>query len=221
MAVTGIDGASDLTSAFTNASSAGGALDKDAFLQLLITQLRFQDPLSPMQNEQFVAQLAQFSSLEQMESLNSKFDDLSLLTQSLNNSSAAGLIGRQVRASGESVRLGAAESVEVGYFLPSEATEVTMTIYDGQGRAVRTLHPSEGAAGAHRLTWDGRDDAGVRLPAGDYKLQVEAKAAGGEAVSALSVITGPVEGVTFKNGSALLIVNGVELPLSSVLEVFQ
>jgi flagellar basal-body rod modification protein FlgD len=201
--------------------SSREALGKDDFLKLLITQMRYQDPLSPMDNGQFLSQMAQFSSLEQMKNLNDSFDQSMLLSQSLNNSSAASLIGRHVRASGDGVALGSTGSVELGYFLPSEAATVSVTVLDSQGREVRTLAADATTAGAHRLQWDGTDVNGRRVAAGSYTFKVSAKDADGIDISATSVVTGLVEGITFKNGSAFLMVDGREVPLSEVLEVYQ
>ncbi len=218
-ALVGNSAGAGLSSPLTNAM--GGTLGKNEFLQLLITQLRHQDPLSPMENEAFLAQLAQFSSLEQMQTLNQTMQDSMTLTQSLNNSSAASLIGRNVRANGETVGLVADLPIEVGYFLPSGAAHVVMEIYDDAGRLVRTLQSDAGTVGPHRLMWDGKGDAGVSAPTGRYQLKVQAFDATGVEVESLPIVTGRVDGVTFQGGSALLIVNGEELPLSSVLEVFQ
>jgi flagellar basal-body rod modification protein FlgD len=201
--------------------SSRQALGKDDFLKLLITQMRYQDPLSPMDNTQFLAQMAQFSSLEQMQNLNESFDQSMLLSQSLNNSSAAGFIGRHVRASGDGVTLGTSGSVELGYFLPADAETVSVTVLDEQGREVRTIVSDAATAGAHRLQWDGNDLDGRRVASGTYTFKVTAKDADGVAVSATSVVTGLVEGITFKNGSAYLLVDGREVPLSEVLEVYQ
>lgn len=201
--------------------SSRQALGKDDFLKLLITQMRYQDPLSPMDNSQFLSQMAQFSSLEQMQNLNDSFDQSMLLSQSLNNSSAAGLIGRHVRASGDGVTLGTTGSVELGYFLPQEAATVTVTVLDAQGREVRTLVPDGTAAGAHKLDWDGADLDGRRVAAGSYTFKVSARDADGADISATSVVTGLVQGITFKNGSAYLLVDGREVSLSEVLEVYQ
>src|SRR5690554_5797965 len=137
-------------SALTHPSSTptaerGTGVSRDAFLQLLITQLRYQDPLSPMENEAFLAQLAQFSSLEQMQLLNANFASSMALAQSEANSSATGLIGRYVRASGDSVSLPPEGNVSLGYFLGSDAT-VELTIYDSRGVAVRHVTLPEGAA---------------------------------------------------------------------------
>jgi flagellar basal-body rod modification protein FlgD len=201
--------------------SSREALGKDDFLKLLITQMRYQDPLSPMDNSQFLSQMAQFSSLEQMQNLNESFDQSMLLSQSLNNSSAAGFIGRHVRASGDGVTLGTTGSAELGYFLPTDAATVTLTVLDDQDREVRTLVADGTTAGAHRLEWDGTDLDGRRVAAGSYTFKVSAKDADGVDVNATSVVTGLVQGITFKNGSAYLLVDGREVSLSEVLEVYQ
>ena len=212
---------STTTSTQSSTGASRGTLGKDDFLKLLITQLQNQDPLSPMDNTEFIAQMAQFSSLEQMQNLNASFEESMLLTQSLNNATAAGFIGRNVRASGDAVELGSGGSVELGYFLPTEAETVTLTVMDDQNRLVRTLVADGTAAGAHRLDWDGTDSDGSRVAAGSYTFSVSAQDADGNDVNATSVVTGLVEGVTYKNGSAYLLVDGREVSLSEVLEVYQ
>jgi flagellar basal-body rod modification protein FlgD len=221
MEISGTTAATAATGTQSAQSSSRQTLGKDDFLKLLITQMRYQDPLSPMDNSQFLAQMAQFSSLEQMQNLNESFDQSMLISQSLNNSSAAGFIGRHVRAAGDGVTLGSTGSAELGYFLPAEAATVTVTVLDEQGREVRTLVAEGTTAGAHRLDWDGADLDGRRVAAGSYTFEVSAKDADGIDVSATSVVTGLVEGITFKNGSAYLLVDGREVSLSEVLEVYQ
>jgi flagellar basal-body rod modification protein FlgD len=206
--------------AVSDAAAGSQDIGKDSFLKLLITQMQNQDPLSPMDNQAFLSQLAQFSALEQMQNLNDKMDQAMQLGQSMNNYSAAGLIGRQVRAAGDTVNLDTSGSVELGYFLPQDAETVALTVYDENGSIVRNLVTSDGAAGAHRVSWDGRNDAGERLDAGTYNFKVSAVDADGADVSATSVVDGLVEGVTYKNGSALLLIGGREVPLSDLLEVF-
>jgi flagellar basal-body rod modification protein FlgD len=202
-------------------SSSTQALGKDDFLKLLITQLQNQDPLSPMDNSQFLSQMAQFSSLEQMQNLNQSFDQSMVLSQTLNNTSAAGLIGRHVRASGNGVTLGTTGSVELGYFLPADAATVNVTVLDAQGRQVRTLVADGTAAGAHTLAWDGADQDGRRVAAGSYTFKVSAKDSDGADVNPTAVVNGLVQGVTYRNGSAYLLVDGREVPFSEVLEVNQ
>jgi flagellar basal-body rod modification protein FlgD len=217
MEITPYTGASTDTPALRKTDDTVG---KDAFLKLLITQMRYQDPLSPMDNEAFLAQLAQFSSLEQMQQLNQNFDTALLLSQSQANNGATALIGKNVRASGDTVELGDEGSVELGYFLASPAQAVEIRVVDESGRTIKTLVANDLAEGSNRIDWDGRDAGGSRVPAGNYSFEVTATDTAGQEVPVTRTVTGLVEGVTFRSGQALLLVNGREIPLSDVLDVF-
>jgi flagellar basal-body rod modification protein FlgD len=225
MSITSTTGVGTGTSAADAAAASGSgntnALGKDSFLKLLITQMQNPDPLSPMDNTTFLAQLAQFSSLEQMQNLNDKFDASMALSQSLNNSAAAGLIGRHVRASGDTVQLGASGSVDLGYFLPQEADSVTVTIYDANGNLVRTLPGQPASTGANSFQWDGNNSSGARAGAGAYTFKVAAVGQDGSAIQATSLVDGTVDGVTYKNGMAYLMVDGREVTMADLLEVGQ
>lgn len=208
------------TLAGTTTANPEAALGRDAFLKLLITQLRYQDPLSPMENEAFLAQLAQFSSVEQMQQLNASFEASIALSQSQANSAATSLIGRHVRASGDHVTLPAEGSVELGYYLASAAESVEIDVVDANGAVVRHLRAAGVPQGSNLLRWDGHDDAGQRLDAGSYSFRVQAFDANGDALAAATTVSGLVSGVTFESGSAMLLIDGRKVPLSSVLEVF-
>lgn len=213
---TGATGSTD-TSALRKTDDTVG---KDAFLQLLITQMRYQDPLSPMDNQAFLAQLAQFSSLEQMQQLNQTVESSLLFSQSQANNGATALIGKNVRASGDTVAVGAEGSVELGYFLASPAQAVEIRVVDETGRTIKTLVDNDLDAGSNAIEWDGRDAAGSRVPAGNYTFEVTATDTAGQEVPVTRTVTGLVEGVTFRTGQALLLVNGREVPLSDVLDVY-
>jgi flagellar basal-body rod modification protein FlgD len=207
------------SAASSTTASATNVLGKDSFLKLLITQMKNQDPLSPMDNTAFVAQLAQFSSLEQMQNLNSKIDSALQLGQSMNNANASGLIGREVRASGNSVSLTSGGSADLGYFLSAAADQVTVTVSDSQGNLVRTFAGASGTAGDNSVAWDGLTSSGNRAPAGSYTFKVIATDTSGAAVTATPLVNGVVSGVTYRSGVAYLMVNGREVPFSDLLEV--
>jgi len=200
---------------------ADNTLGQDAFLQLLVTQLRYQDPLSPMENEAFIAQLAQFSSLEQMQQLNTNVETSIQLDQSQANSAATYMIGKEVRAAGDELIVGETNEPEFGYYLPDGAGAVQVTIYDSAGQVVRSLAFAQPDTGSNIQTWDGRDASGTRVEPGSYRVEVEASNADGSAAAATTTVTGHVDGVTFQNGQAWLLVEGREVPLASVLEVFE
>jgi flagellar basal-body rod modification protein FlgD len=204
--------------ALTIGSRSSEVLGKEEFLKLLTVQLAHQDPLDPVSNEAFVAQLAQFSSLEQMQNMNRSLETSQLLDRSINNSLAAGLIGREVRASGGSLRLESGRPAEFFVGLGA-AARVTVSIRNAAGQLVRSLEVGALTAGESRILWDGKDDAGEPLPGGDYRISVEAIDGAGRPVSASGATTGLVTGLRFSGGQALLIVNGREVPLDEVLEI--
>jgi len=207
----------------TEASASSGTLDKQAFLELLVTQLQHQDPLSPVSNEDFVAQLAQFSSVEQLENINASTETGLLLQQSMGNTMATNLIGQDVLLDGSYLELAGGQSRAISFELDSEA-RVTLEIRDGSGALVRTL-VAEGedgallAPGSHQLDWDGLDESGASLADGSYQLSLSATDAAGVQSSLSPRQLGLVEGVRFSGGQAYLLVDGVEYSLADVLEI--
>ncbi len=213
------------------ALGGGGAapandLDKDAFLKLLIAQLNNQDPLSPMKNEEFVAQLAQFSSLEQMQQINSNLaqsiDADFLLNQAMNNSLVTTLIGKDVIALSDTIVVGEDGMTRPGFRLDQGAKKVTVRIYDENGTLVRTLRMDGMAAGEQRIEWDGRDAEGNKVEPGEYRFEVSAKSAADD--SSLDVTTfvrGTITGVRYEQGKAFLLMGSAELELGDVERILQ
>ena len=166
-----------LTSATgTGSSTASAIMGKDDFLKLLITQLQNQDPLNPMSGADYAAQLAQFSSVEQLSNINTTLTQSvqqnQLLTQAIGNSLAATLIGKDIRATGNTVSYTGDSAVKLGYTLTSDAKDTTVSIYNSAGALVKTLQHQGTASGDNTLTWDGTDGAGRRVPAGVYVVRV-------------------------------------------------
>jgi flagellar basal-body rod modification protein FlgD len=199
------------------------ALGKEDFLKLLTVQLQHQDPLSPVQNEDFIAQLAQFSSLEQLENINTKLQDgidLDLiLTQVLNNTAAAGLIGKTVVADGGPVYLEETGSGEIHFDLSSAAHHVIIRIKDETGAVVQTLREDDLAAGRHDVTWNGEDSQGNRRGEGTYRVEIEAYDPQDNLIDVTPLVVGTITGVRFENGEARLIIGGLELGIGEIREI--
>ena len=199
------------------------ALGKDDFLKLLTVQLQHQDPLSPVENEDFIAQLAQFSSLEQLESINTNLQnsiDLDLiLTQVLNNTAAAGLIGKTVIADGGAVYLDESGSSEIHFDLASAADHVVIRITDESGALVQTLREGSLSEGRHQVSWNGEDAQGNRRSEGAYKVEIEAYDPEDNLIDVTSLLVGEITGVRFDNGEARLLVAGLELGIGEILEI--
>jgi flagellar basal-body rod modification protein FlgD len=203
--------------------NASRILEKDDFLKLLTVQLQNQDPLEPQDNTEMVAQLAEFSSLEQLENMNQNLEsslDLDLiLTQVLNNTAAAGLIGKSVLATGDSLTLEDSGTADVNFDLGAAADTVTVTIYDESGTLVRTIEESGVAAGRGVVEWDGKDSNGNKMSAGTYTFAVSASDADGNSIDITPLVMGRVEIVKFVDGEAVLVLDGVEVSIAEILEI--
>lgn len=208
---------------YAQAAGSQSLLGKDDFLKLLITQLRYQDPLNPLDGTEFASQLAQFSSVEQLANINSNLeaslDTNQLLTQSIGNSLAATMIGKEVRAAGDAIQLTGGGEVRLGYTLASVAASAEVKIYDANGTLVRTLTGTGTDKGDNRVVWDGKDDQGASLAAGSYTFSVKAVDGGGTAISSTQFLFGTVSSVRFKPTGTVFVVDGAEIPLSQILEI--
>lgn len=209
------------SSAFATQQAVEQNLDRDDFLKLLVAQLKHQDPLAPQDNSEFVAQLAQFSSLEQVTAINDRLDLLSTQSRGLSNTETVNLVGKQATVRGSIVTAkGSGTAVPVSFTLEGRTDATTVTIQDQSGRTVRTLELGGRASGLVRLTWDGRNDTGTVQPAGSYKISVKATVGEGTPVSVSQETQSMVEAVSFDQGYPVLhLENGVNVPVSDLLRV--
>lgn len=198
-------------------------LGKDDFMKLLLAQLRNQDPMSPLEGSEFAAQLAQFSSLEQLSNLNENvlqsINANYFLTQSINNTLTATLIGKEVKLSGSDLANAGQKDAAIGYKLPASAQSVTVNIYNESGALVRTMEDLPVSTGSHKLSWDFTDNAGNKLPEGKYRFEVSAKNFNNEAMAIESYKIGLISGVKFTDSGTKLLVDGIEYMLSDIMEI--
>jgi flagellar basal-body rod modification protein FlgD len=194
-------------------------VSSDMFLNLLVTQLKNQDPLSPTDNTAFVAQLAQFSSLEGINNLNSSFAGVSDSMDALSNFGMAGLIGKNATVKGSSfVFKGTPRAL--GYELKEPADSVTLTVYDSAGKAVGTMTQKNVAAGSHDFVWDGKGADGNALPGGTYDFTVTAGQGDGPGEGLETFISGTVDGVDFSGTEPMLAIGGVMYGADGLKEIF-
>ena len=198
-------------------------LGKDDFLQLLVTKMQYQDPLDPMNDEDFIAQLAQFSSLEQMSNIadgiaeSNQWDYLQM--QSINNTMSSTLIGRDVKASFSGVYVEDGEASSINYTTDVYASDITFTIKDSSGNTVATLSAEDVAPGANSIEWDGRDAIGNRVDDGYYIIEASGTSASGDALVPDMELVGTVERITYRDGAAYLTVNGVEVSMGDITAI--
>lgn len=196
------------------------ALDKEAFLKLLVAQLSHQDPLKPMEGTEFVAQLAQFASVEQSMQQTQALGDLGTAVAGVSRQQATALIGRTVTAKGGKASFDGTAPVSLSATLGGAAKDVKVSILDASGKPVRTIDLGPRGAGNVAMNWDGRDDAGNLLPAGSYSVQVHAVDEAGKPVSADQQISGTVTKISFAKGYAeVQLTDGTTVPLSQLVEV--
>lgn len=214
------DATTPLTSAMGAAGPAPGQLGKEQFLMLLVAQIGHQDPLNPLDDKEFVAQLAQFSSLEQAVQMNERLAMLEVGQSAGLNTQVTGLIGKQVTATGDKLELGApGEAAPLALHLGAAASKVTAKIYDGSGKLVRTLELGSMGQGAQHASWDGRDDQGTPLPAGDYRVEYEASDLSGASVPVTAQVVGIVTGVSFDKGYPELLLGSERIRPADVTEI--
>lgn len=211
------------SSALTNAVG-NSVMDKDDFLKMLVTQLQYQDPMSPMENTDFSAQLAQFSQLEQLENMNEKLSNTAdanlMMTQSINNSMATTLIGKEVRSNGGDFAYKEGESGKSLYFdLGDNAALTRVKIYNEQGDLVRTIEKSNMPEGENSFVWDGLTDSGSMAGYGNYRFEVYAESESGELVKAQPYQRLRIDGVKYIDGMAYLMAGDNTISLGDVLEI--
>ena len=196
-------------------------LDRNTFLKLFITQLQNQNPLNPTDSEQFVAQLAQFSSLEQATQTTSLLQQLINQGTDQGRFEAVNLIGHEVLARGNTVELDQNGEGDLVYQLAGNIASGTVTITDLAGKVVRTLTLQPQAAGQQTLVWDGLDNAGSSVPPGVYQFTVDPVNTDGTGVSATTFLRESVKSAQWENGQAkLILASGTSLSTNDVLSVY-
>jgi len=198
----------------------GSVLGKDEFLQLLVAQLRHQDPLSPMEGAEFAAQLAQFSSVEQLVNLNDRLALVAALDEAVlhavNTNAALGLIGRSVHAFGNEAAVSSTGEGSVAFNVGGQGGQATLRLFDSAGREVASADLGVLSAGKQHV--DLSQAAGDLAP-GKYTYRVDVVGADGETVEVTTFTSGTVTGVRHGNDGPMLVIGPFEVPLGKVAEV--
>lgn len=216
---------SAISSTAASGATAGGVaavatkeLGKNEFLKLLLAQLANQDPTKPVDNQAFVAQLAQFSSLEQLQELGKKLDTMTIAQASSTQLQVAGLVGKDVEFRTDALRLDG-KPVTAQLNLASDASSLVAVVTDPAGRVVRTLALGARNGGTSAFTWDGLDDQGAALPPGDYHVAINASRADGSRVQADLRTRGSVDAVLFDSDTPVLLVGTLRVKLADVSQI--
>ncbi|HFD14675.1 MAG TPA: hypothetical protein ENJ38_00025 [Rhodospirillales bacterium] len=194
------------------------AIKFEEFLKLLTIQLQNQDPTAPMDSEKFTQQLTQFSAVEQAIRTNSRLDTLIDISRANQIVSAASYVGQQVELRTDRIYLPAVGDAAIAYSLPRSAADVRLKVLGEDGEVLaETSLPTD--AGFHEARWDGLNEAGVRLPSGDYRVEIEARDERGQPIAVGLRSLGVVDAVEFDDNGLLLSIGGVLRPIESVAAI--
>ncbi|NMT64900.1 flagellar hook assembly protein FlgD [Marinobacter orientalis] len=155
-------------------TKSGNELGKNEFMELMIAQLKNQNPLEPQDNGEFISQLAQFSSLEEMQGLSGSVDDVANQFRSTQALQASAMVGRTVLAPSSVGILGADGEISGNVEVPASTSGLRISIENQAGERIRQIDMGSRQAGVTGFSWDGKDGNGNSLPPGPYKVVAEA-----------------------------------------------
>ncbi|MHC2104929.1 MULTISPECIES: flagellar hook capping FlgD N-terminal domain-containing protein [unclassified Methylobacterium] len=217
-------GISNVTNTSSTASSSGAsgngseiASNFTQFLTLLTTQLKNQNPLDPMDTNQFTQQLVQFAGVEQQLKSNDRLDSILTASKSASSASATSYIGKSITADGSSSQLsnGAASWT----LTPARAaSKAVVTILDSKNNVVASQSTSL-TAGSQTYGWNGKTSAGLTAPDGTYTIKVSASDATGANVAVDTQLNGTVDSVDLSGAAPVLMIGSQKVPLSSVQSI--
>lgn len=180
-------------------------MDKDAFFKLMLAQLKHQDPTNPLKNHEMAAQLAQFSTLEQMSNVNKTLEEMKNGSKPVEQFQALNLIGKQVAGDAARVTRQATDKEHQFLFkLPQDIKTAEIKVMNSKGDIVREFKFNELKAGDNKVMWNGEMEDGRKAPAGEYTFQTEAVDAQGKKVQVKTEFDGIITGMSFSNEGPVL-----------------
>jgi len=203
----------------TSAADAQKTLSSnfDTFLQLLTTQLQNQDPLSPMDSNQFTQQLVEFSQVEQQIDSNKNLESLISLTKSQTTTAAVSYLGKTLTLTDGTASLVNGQA-QWTYTLPSAAATAKLVVTDSTGHTIYSTGGSTDA-GSHAFTWDGKDSTGFTYAPGTYTLKVQAQGADGSAINSTISSQGTIDEVDLSGAEPSLMIGSMSVPLSQATHI--
>lgn len=196
------------------------SLDKDAFFKLMLTQMKNQDPTNPLKSHEMAAQLASFSSLEQMQNMNKNLEEMKNSQKPSENFQALNLIGKAVAGDSAKVVRGVNDKDhDFKFNLPMAASEVSIKVRDAEGNIVRTYNLKNLKEGANKLTWNGEDEKGMKAAPGEYSFIAEGKMSDGRKMGIKTDFEGMITGVSYSSDGPVLHVGNQAIRFSDVKKI--
>ena len=201
--------------------AAGNAqLDKDAFMKLMLAQMKYQDPQNPMQSHEMAAQLAQFTSLEQLNNIHTTLESMKNAQSPSTNYQALNFIGKKIASDSSRITRTAGDTTHpMSFQLLGDATKTKITIHDASGATVRTLTPGALKKGPNSVVWNGMTEDGVAARPGEYKMAIEAETASGSKVYAKTQLEGRITGLNYTAEGPILMVGDQSVKMSEVKKI--
>jgi flagellar basal-body rod modification protein FlgD len=194
-------------------------LDKDAFFKLMIAQMKNQDPTNPLKSHEMAAQLANFSSLEQMQNMNTTLTDMKNGQKPSENYQALNLIGKTVAGDSSKLsRMVGDQKHEFRFDLPSAASEAVVKVSNADGEVIKTYELKNLKEGTNQATWNGQDEKGNKMPPGEYQFSVEAKA-GDRKLAAKTDFNGVISGINYTPEGPVLLVGTQTIKMRDVRKI--
>jgi flagellar basal-body rod modification protein FlgD len=194
------------------------SLTQEDFLNLLVTQMQFQDPMNPLDNYQMAAQLAQLGTIEGINTLTQSIDVMNAYQAATAHLQVVGLIGKKVEAVGDGLIVNQGNPAEGSYQL-SRAGRVTIDVFDSNGNLVKTLEEGMKDTTKQKFIWDGLNQSGQRVPDGTYSFKVKALDTQGEPIPVSTGMIGVVTGISFENGITYVTIGSEKVTLSSIFAI--
>lgn len=215
-----VNNVSGTSSSYAPPTRGSQELGKDQFMRLMLTQLQHQDPTAPADNQQMIAQMAQFSTLELMQSTHRTMSALLMAQAASNQQQAIGLVDKDIVINAENIDLKAGEDhPRIQMQLPDKTAALDITIVDESGKEVRRIKAGSQEAGPFSVTWDGKDDSGKQLPDGKYSVRINAVGTDGEVLNVTPEEVFTVDGIIFEDGIARIRAGSRIFDMSEVVEV--
>jgi len=223
MATNSVSSAGDVLSQYalqSQQTKKGSELGKNEFMELMVAQLNNQNPLEPQDNGEFISQLAQFSSLEEMQKVSGSVDSFATQYRSTQALQASAMVGRSVLVDTDSAPTAADGTLGGVVDLASSTSSLKVSVYNGSGELIRTVDMGQQFAGQVNFEWDGKNSNGEQMPADVYTIKADARYNGNyEQVTTL--LSSNVDSVSIAKdgGITLNLANIGAIPLNQVRQI--
>lgn len=195
-------------------------LDKDAFMKLMLAQMKNQDPTNPMKNHEMAAQLAQFSGLEQMQNMNTTLTEIQKGQKPAESFQALNFIGKSVSGdSAKVIRMKGDKDHEFAFTLPDAAQKIELKVRNQEGEIIRKVDLHDMKKGDNKWVWNGKMENGTTAPVGEYQFFIEAKTAAGKKLSVKTDFNGVISGVSYSAEGPVLLVGNQAVKLKDVKKI--